>query len=387
MLHPRTESGREGIAPDLNNGHVPVLVDTVVDVLSPRDGALYVDGTFGAGGYSLALLAAAQCRVVAIDRDPHAVRRGLELARLHSGRLVVIEGNFGDMERLVAPIANAPVAGIAFDLGVSSTPTRPGRTRRLVSDFDGPLDMRMSAAGQAAEDLVASLAEDDLTRLIREFGEERFARRIARAIAAARLRQPIRRTFELAQIVRAAVPRAEPGFDPATRTFQALRIAVNDELGELDRGLGAAERLLMPGGRLALVAFHSLEDRRVKDFLRQRSDAAGQVSRHAPVPAAAAPPSFRLLHRRAVKPSLEEIRPQSTRAGESAAARGGTDRRPTLATRPRPRPASTGRGMIRLSALFWLVLVSATGFAMFAVKYEVESLADELTPPNRQAGR
>ncbi len=151
MPHPRIESGREGIAPDLNNGHVPVLVDTVVDVLSPRDGALYVDGTFGAGGYSLALLAAAKCRVVAIDRDPHAVRRGLELARLHSGRLVVIEGNFGDMERLVAPIANAPVAGIAFDLGVSSTQLDQAE-RGFSFRFDGPLDMRMSAAGQAAED-------------------------------------------------------------------------------------------------------------------------------------------------------------------------------------------------------------------------------------------
>ena len=303
---PGTRAGHQLIAADDASGHVPVLVDAVVEALAPRDDALYIDGTFGGGGYSRALLAAAKCRVVAIDRDSSAVRRGLEMARSHHGRLAVIEGNFGDMERLLARVAPAPVAGVALDLGVSSTQLDQAE-RGFSFRLDGPLDMRMSATGQSAEDLVASLAEGDLAQLIRDFGEERFARRIARAIAAERLRQPIRRTLELAQIVRAAVPRAEPGLDPATRTFQALRIAVNDELGELDRGLGAAERLLMPGGRLAVVSFHSLEDRRVKDFLRQRSDAAAHVSRHVPVPALAAMPSFRLLHSRAVKPSPEEI--------------------------------------------------------------------------------
>jgi 16S rRNA (cytosine1402-N4)-methyltransferase len=301
-----TRSGRDGAVADETGGHVPVLVEAVVGALSPRDDALYVDGTFGAGGYSRALLAAAKCRIVAIDRDPDAVRRGRALARSVCGRLAVIEGNFGDMEQLLAPVVPAPIAGIALDLGVSSMQLDQAE-RGFSFRLDGPLDMRMSGAGQSAEDLVATLAEDDLARLIREFGEERFARRIARAIATERQRQPIRRTFELAQIVRAAVPRAEPGLDPATRTFQALRIALNDELGELERGLGAAERLLMPGGRLAIVSFHSLEDRQVKDFLRQRSDTAPRVSRHAPVPAVVAMPSFELLHRRAVKPSPEEI--------------------------------------------------------------------------------
>ena len=288
---------------------MPVLVEAVIDVLSPRDDALYVDGTFGAGGYSGALLAAANCRVVAIDRDPDAVRRGRELARAHGGRLTIIEGNFGDMERLLASpgsMTPAPIAGIALDLGVSSIQLDTAE-RGFSFRFDGPLDMRMSRDGQTAADLVATLAESDLARLIREFGEERFARRIARAIAAARRRQPIGRTLELAQIVRTAVPKAAPGLDPATRTFQALRIAVNDELGELDRALGAAERLLMPGGRLAIVSFHSLEDRRVKDFLRQRSDRAPRTSRHEPVPATVAAPSFQLLHRRALKPDIEEI--------------------------------------------------------------------------------
>jgi len=215
------------------------------------------------------------------------------------------------MERLLASSAPgsmtlAPIAGIALDLGVSSIQLDTAE-RGFSFRFDGPLDMRMSGAGQSAADLVATLAEGDLARLIREFGEERFARRIAHAIGAARQRQPIRRTLELAQIARAAVPKATPGLDPATRTFQALRIAVNDELGELERGLGAAERLLMPGGRLAIVSFHSLEDRRVKDFLRQRGDTAPRASRHEPLPAVVAAPSFRLLHRRALKPGLEEI--------------------------------------------------------------------------------
>jgi 16S rRNA (cytosine1402-N4)-methyltransferase len=285
--------------------HVPVMVEAVIEVLAPCDGALYVDATFGAGGYSRALLAAANCRVAAIDRDPDAVRRGHDLAAAYDGRIEILEGNFGDMERLLAP-AGASIAGIAFDLGVSSfqleTSARGFSFRR-----DGPLDMRMSGGGQSAADLVALLPEAELARLLREFGEERHARRIAHAVVSARLRHPIRRTFELADIVRAAMPSAEPGLDPATRTFQALRIAVNDELGELERGLEAAERLLAPGGRLVVVAFHSLEDRRVKEFLRQRSKTASGPSRHEPPAPETAPPSFRLLHRNAIKPAAAEV--------------------------------------------------------------------------------
>ncbi len=287
-------------------GHEPVLVDAVVAELAPSDAGVYIDGTFGAGGYSRALLDAAQCRVVAIDRDPEAVRRGRELADHYGGRLAVLEGNFSEMERLAANAGASPVAGIALDLGVSSlqldTPERGFSFR-----FDGPLDMRMSGAGRSAADLVAALTEVDLARLIRELGEERHARRIARAIVAARRQKPLQRTSELADAVRAAVPRAEPGLDPATRTFQALRIEVNDELGELDRGLEAAERLLTAGGRLAVVSFHSLEDRRVKEFLRDRSETRPRVSRHEPMVAAAPAPSFRLLHRRAIKPGAAEI--------------------------------------------------------------------------------
>jgi 16S rRNA (cytosine1402-N4)-methyltransferase len=293
------------------DGHVPVLIAAALAALLPRNDGFYVDGTFGAGGYTRALLAAADCRVAAIDRDPDAVRRARELASGQAGRLAAIEGSFGDMEQLLtpaalAPMASGPVAGIALDLGVSSLQL-DNAARGFSFRLDGPLDMRMSRTGQSAADLVGVLAENDLARLIRDFGEERFARRIARAIVAARQHRAIERTLELAEIVRAAVPRVEPGLDPATRTFQALRIAVNDELGELARGLQAAERLLMPGGRLAVVSFHSLEDRRVKNFLRQRSGTAPRASRHEPVPTAAAAPSFWLPHRRAITPRPEEI--------------------------------------------------------------------------------
>lgn len=303
-----------------SGGHVPVLLDAVLAALAPRDNLVYVDGTFGGGGYSEALLAAAHCRVFGIDRDPEAVQRGRALAERYGERLSILEGRFGDMAQLLASL-NTPIAGIALDLGVSSTQL-DAPERGFSFRFDGPLDMRMSGAGQSAADLVGALSESDLAELIRALGEERFARRIARGINAARQRRPIQRTTELADIVRAAIPQSEPGQDPATRTFQALRIAVNDELGELDRGLAAAEQLLKPGGRLAVVSFHSLEDRRVKEFLRRRSDTAPRGSRHRPIGGESAP-SFTLLTRRAVKPSAAEIahNPRARAARLRAAAR------------------------------------------------------------------
>ncbi len=302
--HLRLQSGDPQLGPP--TPHIPVLVDAVLAALAPHDDALYVDATFGRGGYSVALLAAACCRVVGLDRDPEAIRYGRELAERYCGRLTVIEGRFGDMARLLAPITSGPIAGIAFDLGVSSAQLDKPE-RGFSFRFDGPLDMRMSREGQTAADLIASLSERQLAELIGELGEERFARRVARAIGAAQRRQPLQRTLELAAVVRAAVPTSEPGHDPATRTFQALRIAVNNELGELDRGLAAAEQLLMPGGRVAVVSFHSLEDRRVKQFLQRRSSQAPRASRHAPAPLATAAPSFRLLGRRVVRPDAAEI--------------------------------------------------------------------------------
>jgi 16S rRNA (cytosine1402-N4)-methyltransferase len=324
--------------------HIPVLIDAVLRALAPSDGAVYVDGTFGAGGYSAALLGAAQCRVLGIDRDPDSVRHGAALAARHPGRLTLIEGRFGDMARLVEEVAPGPIAGIALDLGVSSMQL-DGAERGFSFRLDGPLDMRMSRTGTSAADLVANLSEGELAELIRSLGEERFARRVARAIVAARQQAPIGRTGELAEIVRRAIPTREPGQDPATRTFQALRIAVNDELGELDRGLAGAERVLMPGGRLAIVAFHSLEDARVKSFLRQRSEATPAVSRHAP-PAPTAPlPSFRLIGRRAVQPGAEETlrNPRARSARLRAAERTAAPPWPGLAgTAGMSRHAATG---------------------------------------------
>jgi 16S rRNA (cytosine1402-N4)-methyltransferase len=285
--------------------HVPVLVEAVLAALAPRDDAVYVDATFGAGGYSEALLGAARCRVFGIDRDPDAVARGAALAKKYGGRLTLIAGPFGDMERLLDPFATGPVAGIAFDLGVSSMQIDQAG-RGFSFRQDGPLDMRMSQAGETAAELIARLSERELSELIRALGEERFAGRIARAIAAAQRRHPLATTGELAETIRAVIPKREPGLDPATRTFQALRIAVNDELGELDRGLAAAERLLVPGGRLAVVSFHSLEDGRVKSFLRRRSETA-RGSRHLPPRPGGPAPTFTLLSRRPIRPTDAEI--------------------------------------------------------------------------------
>jgi 16S rRNA (cytosine1402-N4)-methyltransferase len=292
-------------APRHASGHIPVLLDAVLAALSPRDDAVYVDATFGSGGYSEAILGAARCRVFGIDRDPDAVKRGEALAARHGGRLTLIAGPFGDMERLLGPFRPGPIAGIAFDLGVSSMQLDEGG-RGFSFRADGPLDMRMSREGETAADLIARLSERELGELIRALGEERFAGRIARAVAAAHGRRPLTTTGDLAEIVRGAIPKREPGLDPATRTFQALRIAVNDELGELDRGLAAAERLLMPGGRLAVVSFHSLEDSRVKSFLRRRSETT-RGSRHLPPRAAGPASSFSLLSRRPARPDAAEI--------------------------------------------------------------------------------
>lgn len=284
--------------------HVPVLLDQVVRLLAPRDDALYLDGTFGAGGHSRALLAAARCRVIGIDRDPRAVERGGALAREYPGRLTVVEGRFGDMEALLASLGLTAAAGIVLDLGVSS-PQIDDPARGFSWRADGPLDMRMGREGVSAAELVNTLPESALANIIYIYGEERFARRVARAIVAQRKKAPLTRTGELAELVRAVVP-ARSGIDPATRTFQALRIEANDELGELERALRAAERLLAPGGRLAIVSFHSLEDRRVKDFLRKRSEAAPRRSRHRPLEARGAP-SFRLLTRKPITPGPAEL--------------------------------------------------------------------------------
>ncbi len=284
-------------------GHIPVMAAEVLAALGPRPGGRYVDATFGRGGYSRALLAAAPCRVLALDCDPAAEGAAAEIGRDCGDRFRFRRARFSEMEGVAVDEAFAPADGIAFDLGVSSP--QLDDPARGFSFTPGPLDMRMSAEGPSAADLIADLDEDRLADLIRRYGEEPRARRVARAIAFARSEAPIRTTDRLAAIVARAAP-SDGRTHPATRTFQALRIAVNDELGELDRGLAAAERLLASGGRLAVVSFHSLEDRTVKRFLRERSGAPPGGSRHRP-PASAPPASFRLLHRRAARPGAVEI--------------------------------------------------------------------------------
>lgn len=285
--------------------HAPVMLQEMLDALAPRDGGLYLDGTFGAGGYSRAILSAADCRVVAIDRDPDAIARAAPLHAEFGERFTILQGRFGDMDALLAEVGIDSLDGVVLDIGVSSpqidTPERGFSFRHA-----GPLDMRMGGDGPSAADVVNTWEEDRLARLIRDYGEEKRARAVARAIVAARAEKPIETTTDLAEIVRSVVRKAKDGIDPATRTFQALRIEVNDELGELDRALTAAERLLDAGGRLVIVAFHSLEDKRVKAFMTARSGGTG-VSRHMPGPDPARPlPTFTQDSRKAVRPGNAE---------------------------------------------------------------------------------
>ncbi len=305
--------------------HRPVLLDEVLEALAPRDGGVYVDGTFGAGGYSRAILDAADCAVWGIDRDPDAVALGAALADEYRGRLTVVGGRFGDMRALLGARGIDKVDGIALDVGVSS-PQLDLAARGFSFRLDGPLDMRMEQAGISAADLVNAMPEGELADILFRYGEERASRRIARAIVSARRAGPITRTGELAEIVRHAAPPARPGparIDPATRTFQALRIVVNDELGELARALAAAEALLAAGGRLVVVTFHSLEDREVKEFLRARSGAAPRGSRHLPDEGAPPEATFRLLHRQPIRPGAAEtaINPRARSARLRAAER------------------------------------------------------------------
>jgi 16S rRNA (cytosine1402-N4)-methyltransferase len=258
------------------------MPEEVVAALAPKDGGIYVDGTFGAGGHARRLLGAGRTTVYAIDRDPQAIAEGEALQAAHGDRLVLIEGRFSDMLDLLASAGIAGVDGIVLDVGVSSMQLDEG-ARGFSFAKDGPLDMRMSASGMSAADVVNTLEEGELKRLLRLLGEEKRAHAVVRAIAAARAKAPITRTAALAEIVEKAVGR-RPGerISPATRTFQALRIYVNGELGELVAGLAAAERLLHPGGRLAVLTFHSLEDRIVKRFLKERTGAMASPSRHSP---------------------------------------------------------------------------------------------------------
>jgi 16S rRNA (cytosine1402-N4)-methyltransferase len=260
--------------------HIPVLAREALHYLAPRDGGVYIDGTFGAGGYTRAILAAADCNVIGIDRDQSAIARGADLVEQAKGRLTLIEDRFSDLDRVARDAGHACVDGVVLDIGVSSMQLDEAE-RGFSFRYDAPLDMRMGRSGPSAADLVASASDRDLATIISVLGEERFARGIARAIVRARGETPIATTRQLVSVIERVV-HARPGqIHPATRTFQALRIFVNEELIELANALSAAERILKPGGRLVVVAFHSLEDRIVKTFLADRSKIVAG-SRHAP---------------------------------------------------------------------------------------------------------
>lgn len=323
--------------------HVPVLMEEALDALALKPGGRYLDGTFGAGGYSRALLLREpQAELLALDRDPNAIAGGAGLVAAMAGRLTLAQARFGALAEEAERFGMLPLDGVVLDIGVSSMQLDQAQ-RGFSFRFDGPLDMRMEADGQSAAELVNEADEGVLANIIYHYGEERRSRAIARAIVEARRKAPLSTTKQLADLV-AGIVRADPnGPHPATRTFQALRIAINDELGELVRALHAAEAALAPGGRLAVVTFHSLEDRIVKLFFAQRSGKAPAASRHAP--AAMAPAAtFRPVTKGAVAPSEAEMRANprarsaKLRAAErtEAAARAPEAELVTLAVVPAP---------------------------------------------------
>lgn len=294
--------------------HIPVLLQEMLEFMAPEAGKLYVDATFGAGGYSRALLEAAPCQLVGIDRDPDVLPTA-QILQAQCDRFRFLSGAFGDMREVLHSAEITQVDGIVMDIGVSSMQIDDAG-RGFSFSHDGPLDMRMAQAGRSAKDVVNTASEEELADIIFYLGEEKAARKVARAILHARQEKPIERTRELAEIVRGAVKKyygnksygkKSGAIDPATRTFQALRIHVNDELGELERALKAALELLAPGGRLVVVVFHSLEDRIVKQLFSDVTGNAPSVSRHIPAQSQAAAPVFDLLTRKPVMAQDAEI--------------------------------------------------------------------------------
>lgn len=262
--------------------HIPVLLNEVVESIAPKDGGVYVDGTFGAGGYTRAVLDAADCTIYAIDRDPDAIREGQKLVDAYKGRLHLLHGTFGEMAELVRGEGVDFVDGVMLDIGVSSM--QIDRAERGFSfQKDGALDMRMSQNGLSAADVLNTFGEREIADIIYKYGEERFSRRIAAAVVEQRKTAPFKTTLEFADLIRRIVPHKREDIDPATRSFQALRIYVNDELGQLESGLSAAHDLLKAGGRMAVVSFHSLEDRIVKTFMQEKSGKTANPSRYMPV--------------------------------------------------------------------------------------------------------
>ncbi len=317
--------------------HIPVLLPEMLTALSPQEGEIYVDATFGGGGYSRAILGAASCRVVGLDRDPAAIVKGKALEKEFSERFQMLQGTFSQLKDLLATIGLSKVHGFVFDLGISSYQIDEA-DRGFSFRFEGPLDMRMSQEGVSAADVVNTYSEQELADIIFRYGEERKSRAIARKIVAFRKQEPFRTTTQLANLVKSVVKGAKDGQNPATLTFQALRIFVNNELIEIDKGLKIAEECLLPGGRLVVVTFHSLEDRLVKQFLRARQGVRkgwnSSRSRHLPDPI-----------------EVSDMMPTFAQGkGTGASVKGITPSLTELRLNPRARSARL-RSAIRLSAI------------------------------------
>lgn len=326
--------------------HVPVLLNEVVSALAPAAGEVHVDGTYGGGGYARAVLAAADCTLLAIDRDLDAIARA-ETAAQDEPRLVPLLGRFSQLAGLAEEAGYPAVDGVMLDLGVSSFQIdEAGRGFSFMRE--GPLDMRMGGSGPSAADVVNQLAEADISLILFRLGEEKAARRIARAIVRRRDAHPFATTLDLADVISEAVGgRKGARTHPATRSFQAIRMYVNDELGELARALEAAEQALKPGGRLVIVTFHSLEDRMVKQFFRARSGGQGAGSRHLPGRVSGPEPSFEMITRKAIAPSEAET-------SENPRARSSRLRAARRTAAPAwDAPVETGLGLPPLSSMEW----------------------------------
>ncbi|HEX5217505.1 MAG TPA: 16S rRNA (cytosine(1402)-N(4))-methyltransferase RsmH [Vicinamibacterales bacterium] len=320
--------------------HVPVLLRAALEHLNVRDGGVYIDGTFGAGGYTKALLQTPNTQVLGIDRDQSAIARATGLVEQAAGRLTLVEDRFSNLDVVARRFGHEAVDGVVLDIGVSSMQLDEAG-RGFSFRLEGPLDMRMGGEGPSAADVVARASERDLASVIATLGEEKFARRVAKAIAAARAKAPVATTGALAEIVGTVIHARPDRIHPATRTFQALRIFVNDELAELAEGLAAAERILKPGGRLVVITFHSLEDRIAKTFFTERSRATA-TSRHAPERRGPAP-TFRVLTKRPIAADEAETaaNPRARSAKLRAAER----------TDAPPRAADAGALLPRLPSL------------------------------------
>lgn len=287
--------------------HLPVMLKEVLAAMQPKDGEIYVDATFGAGGYTRALLDAAECKVFAIDRDPSVRELAEKLQQEYSGRFCFLMGCFSEMVELLAAQGIEKVQGVVMDIGVSSMQLDQA-DRGFSFRLNGPLDMRQSQSGMSAADVVNTMPEQELANILYEFGEEKKSRQIARAIVAARAIKPLETTTELAELIAKTIRAGKQEIHPATRSFQALRIYVNRELEELENALSASAKTLSAGGRLVVVSFHSLEDRIVKQYLREQSGSEAGGSRHLPETPSKVQPIFSAQGKKSITPSEQEMK-------------------------------------------------------------------------------